>query len=323
MGIASVWFGAHVGPGVASGKQTAVYYSSFGKWGFITPIIAMGLMGLCVYYAIEYSRMTGARNFKELTDKLFHPYEKLFSTFFEITFVATVLMVVGGCIATGAAILQQYLGLSIFIGTTIIVLITILLSIYGAELVRASSTVMTIFIIVSLVVIIIVGLSSSKGDFSGHWQATSFSDASPWSAIIMAITYTGFQSAGNIANTISVSEGLSGKKESKKAAILGMIMNTVMIIGIASLLFAYPDSISETMPNYFIVDKLGFPILLFAYVLMVLLAVITTTVSFSFSVVARYGHFLPMEPGKKRDFVVTAVLLVLTVIVSLAGLMLL
>ena len=53
---------------------------------------------------------------------------------------------------------------------------------------------------------------------------------------------------------------------------------------------------------------------------MVLLAVITTTVSFSFSVVARYGHFLPMEPGKKRDFVVTAVLLVLTVIVSLAGL---
>ena len=78
-------------------------------------------------------------------------------------------MVVGGCIATGAAILQQYLGLQYFIGTTIIVLITILLSIYGAELVRiqycndniyhsiTSCNYYSWFII-------------SKGDFSGHWQ---------------------------------------------------------------------------------------------------------------------------------------------------------
>ena len=74
------------------------------------------------------------------------------------------------------------------------------------------------------------------------------------------------------------------------------------------------------MPNYYIVELLGIPILLVAYVLLVLLAVISTTVSFSFSVVARYGAFLPIKAGIKRDFAVTAILLVLTVLVSLFGL---
>lgn len=320
LGIASVWFGAHAGPGVASGKQTATYYSVFGKWGFVTPAIAMAIMGLCIYYSVEYARMTGAKSFKELTDKLFYPHEKLFSGFFELTFIATVLMVVGGCIATGAAILQQYLNISLLLGTAIVITITMILSIYGANLVRASSTVMTVFIITSLALIVIVGLLSPQADFSGHWQATSFSDVSPWNAILMAVVYTGFQSAGNIANAVSVAEGIESRRESKKAAIAGMVMNTILIGSIAFLLFAYPESTLETLPNYYIVEKLGIPIILFSYVIMVLSAVITTTVSFTFSVVARYGQFIPMRAGKNRDIVITAILLILTTIVSFAGL---
>lgn len=243
-----------------------------------------------------------------------------FQFFFEVTFVATVLMVVGGCIATGAEVLEQYLGFPIIIGTSIIVFITIILSMYGADLVRASSTIMTIFIMVLLATIVIVGLLSPDANFIGHWQTSSFSDTSLLSAILMAITYTGFQSAGNIANAVSVSQGISSKKESKKAAVVGMILNTILILLIAILLFAYPESITETMPNYFLVYELGIPVLLFAYVTIVLLAVITTTVSFSFAVVARYGHLLPIKSEKKRNFTLVVILLILTVIVSLFGL---
>lgn len=320
LGIASVWFGAHCGPGVASGKQTAVFYSEFGKWAFITPIIAMILMGLCIYYSVEYARVTNAKNFRELTDNLFHPYEKVFSTFFEITFIATVLMVVGGCIATGAAVLNEYVGLPILVGSIILVVITILLSMYGANLVRSSSTVMTVFIIACLVAMVVVGLFSTKGDFSGNWSAKSFSDVSPMKAIIMAIVYTGFQSAGNIANAVSVCGGIESKKESRKAAILGTVLNTLLILGIVFLLFAYPDSVKKTLPNYFVADKVGSSVLLFSYVVMVLLAVMSTNVSFSFSVVARYGEKLPMKPGIKRDFVVTLILMILCVVVSALGL---
>ncbi|MGU9538903.1 YkvI family membrane protein [Clostridium tepidum] len=320
LGIASVWFGAHCGPGVASGKQTAVFYSEFGKWAFITPVIAMLLMGLCIYYSVEYARLTKAKNFRELTDSLFHPYEKLFSTFFEITFMATVLMVVGGCIATGAAVLNEYTGLSVEIGSIILVIVTILLSMYGANLVRSASTIMTVFIILCLIAMVIFGLLSPKGDFAGNWKAKSFSDISPMKAIIMAIVYTGFQSAGNIANAVSVSEGIGSKKESRKAAILGTILNSLLILGIVFLLFAYPESIKKTLPNYFVADKVGSSVLLFSYVVMVLLAVMSTNVSFSFAVVARYGEKLPMKPGTKRDFVITLILMILCMVVSALGL---
>ena len=136
----------------------------------------------------------------------------------------------------------------------------------------------------------------------------------------MAIVYTGFQSAGNIANAVSVCQGIEGKKESKKAAILGTILNTLLILGIVFLLFAYPDSVKKTLPNYFVADKVGSSVLLFSYVVMVLLAVMSTNVSFSFSVVARYGEKLPMKAGVKRDFVVTLILMILCVVVSALGL---
>ncbi|NFR24599.1 YkvI family membrane protein [Clostridium sporogenes] len=320
LGIASVWFGAHCGPGVASGKQTAVFYSEFGKWAFITPAIAMLLMGLCIYYSVEYARLTKAKNFRKLTDNLFHPYEKVFSAFFEITFLATVLMVVGGCIATGAAVLNEYTGLPVIVGSIILVVATILLSMYGANLVRSASTIMTIFIIACLIAMVVLGLLSPQGDFAGNWRAKSFSEVSPMKAIIMAIVYTGFQSAGNIANAVSVCQGIEGKKESKKAAILGTILNTLLILGIVFLLFAYPDSVKKTLPNYFVADKVGSSVLLFSYVVMVLLAVMSTNVSFSFSVVARYGEKLPMKAGVKRDFVVTLILMILCVVVSALGL---
>ncbi|MCC5429108.1 amino acid permease, partial [Clostridium botulinum] len=179
--------------------------------------------------------------FRELTDNLFHPYERVFSTFFEITFMATVLMVVGGCIATGAAVLNEYTGLPITVGSIILVVVTILLSMYGANLVRSASTVMTIFIIACLIAMVVLGLLSSQGDFAGNWKAKSFSDVSPIKAIVMAVVYTGFQSAGNIANAVSVCEGIESKKESKKAAILGTILNALLILGIVFLLFAYPE----------------------------------------------------------------------------------
>lgn len=320
LGIASVWFGAHCGPGVASGKQTAVFFSVFKKWGFVSPILAMGLMGLCIFYAVEFTRMSGVKNFKEMTDKLFYPYEKIFSTFFELTFVATVLMVVGGCIATGAAVLNQYIGLPIIVGTLILAGVTIILSIYGDSIVRASSTIMTIFIILCLISMFIMGINSPKSQFTSQWNSVKFSDTSPIQAFMMAIVYTGFQAAGNIGNAVSVAQGIETRKDSIKAAVTGIILNVLLINSIAMLLFAFPEALVETLPNFFIVSEVGAPILMFAYVAMVILAVLSTNVSFSFAVVARYAQYLPMEKGKKRDFIVTLALVVVCVIVSAIGL---
>lgn len=320
LGVASVWFGTHAGPGSASGNMTASYYAAFGKWGLITPIIAMGIMAICIYFSIEYSRLKGITSFNEFTKSFFHPYDKIFSIFYEITFLITVLMVLGGSLATGAEIMKEYLNLPILIGTGLLIIGAIVLSMYGEKLVRSSNTVMTIFIVISLAAIVIAGLLSPDSDFVGQWQSVSFSDHSFIDGTLMAIVYAGFMSAGTMANAISVSDGLKSKKESFKAASVGMIMNLFLILVVVVLLFAYPEHLNDTLPNYTIIKNTNITILIFAYVMMVVLAVLSSIVSYAFTSLARYSALLPIKEGRTRNIVTLILLFSVTFLISLLGL---
>lgn len=324
VGIAAVWFGTHAGPGVASGKQVATYFSSYGKLGMITPIIAMALLGLAMYYAIEYSRVNKIHDFKTFTNKFFHPYEKLFSAFFEISFLVTSLLAPGLCIATSARLLEQFFGLNMWAGTVLMVIISVILVIYGAEIVRAASTALTVGILVVISLIVVLGISASKGALSANWAATSISDYSLTGGIWLAITYAGFQSTGNIGNCISVSQGLKSKKQSMQSAALGTILNALMLVAIVIVNFAYqPDSINSLLPNYYIVQQIGYPVLETVYVIFVVMASLSTIIAFAFALVARYGSkdylVKRVKKERSRNILIVLSMLVLDVMVSTFG----
>ncbi len=321
VGIACVWFGAHCGPGTASGVQTKVYYNVFGQAGLITPFIAMALLGLCIYLSIEFARLTKVDNFKSWANKFFFPYNKLFANLFECAYIFTVLMVVGSCIATGATLLEQYFGLPMILGTLIIAGLTLFLSIFGANLVRSSSTVMTIVIVIAIGIIIFAALGSSKGNFTSNYAETEFATPSLWAAIWSSIIYAGFQASGNIANSVSVAKGLKSHKESVIAACIGFLLNTVLIIGVAAMLFAFPQALLEELPNYYVAEQLGSKLLLLLYVVILVLAVLTTTVGFSFAVTARYSPLIKkMKNGPKKDALISCIMLILCIGVSTFGL---
>ena len=149
-------------------------------------------------------------------------------------------------------------------------------------------------------------------------------------AIWSAILYAGFQSAGNMANVVSVAKGIQTRKDSVKATMWGIVTNALLIYGVAFLLFAYPNILGEFfnpnrasktfIPNLEVANYLGIDVLRYLYVLILLLAIITTLVSFAFAVIARYSKFIPMKPGVGRDLAVVVVLLIICGFVSLIGL---
>lgn len=338
LGVASVWFGAHCGPGVASGNQVATYYSKFSIWGLFTGILAMVLLGLCIYYSVEYSRLAKTFNFKDFADSFFAPYQKFFATFFEFTYVVTVLLVLGSCIATGAKALNQQFGWHLYLGILLLAALTVVLTIFGSAVVRASSTVMTVMILAAIGIIIIAGLASSQSRFADHWHQVAdlpatlphFSVDLLWPAIWSAILYAGFQSAGNMANAVSVAEGMRSRKDSVKATVAGIMSNAVLIYGVAFMLFAYPNILGEFfnpnrtsksfIPNLEVVNSIGNTTLQYLYLLVLLLAIITTLVGFAFAVIARYGKYVPVTNGVVRDLIVVICLLILCGLVSLIGL---
>ncbi len=324
IGIAAVWFGTHVGPGVASGKQVVSYYAAYGKLGIFTPIIAMSLLALAIYFALEYSRVNKIHDFKTFTNKFFHPYEKLFSTFFEICFLVTCLLAPGLCIATSAKLLEQFFGLNMWTGTIILVVVSVALVIYGAELVKAASTGLTLGILVILAIIVTLGIKLSSGTIEYNWAATSFSDFPVAGGIWIAISYAGFQSTGIIGNCISVSDGLDSKKDSMKAAVLGMVLNGLMLAVIALVNYGFqPESINSLLPNFYIVQQLGMPVLESVYVLFVVMASVSTIITFAFSLVVRFGGkqilVRNIKSERSRNLFIVLVMLILDVIVASFG----
>ena len=63
MGIACVWMGTHFGPGVASGTQIMTYWVKYGLWGTVCSILAMCLLGVCLYCSMEFSRVYKTYNY--------------------------------------------------------------------------------------------------------------------------------------------------------------------------------------------------------------------------------------------------------------------
>ena len=59
IGMACVWMGTHFGPGVASGTQILVYWVKYGIWGALASVLAMCLLGYCIYCAAAGPRRSG------------------------------------------------------------------------------------------------------------------------------------------------------------------------------------------------------------------------------------------------------------------------
>ena len=318
-GLACVWFGTHCGPGTASGKQTAVYFLQYGKWSLIFPFVAMGFLGLGVYYAIEFSRRVQATNFKDFANKLFHPYENFFANFFEFTFLATVGMSGGACMATGSLLFNQYFGVPVWVGAALMAIVTIVFSIYGAEIVRVSSSYMSIIIFGSMIVLVAIGISHSGG-LSHSLSQSTFSEASAGTALWKSIVYAAFQCTGVIGVTVAVSDGLKSNEDSKKAAVWGTVINALFLVVIAIMLMGYPEAIANNLPNYYVLTKVGIPILTVLYVAIVYLACVTNTIAFSHALSGRYAKYFKMKNERNIKLIICIIMLVYVSAISGFGL---
>ena len=335
IGVSAVWFGTHVGTGTASGNQTASYFGAYGKLGLLGGFIAMILLGFCIYYCIEYSRLIGTTNFKEFANSFFSPYQKIFSTVFEFAFIWMVIMNFSAALDTGATTLKLQFGLNYWIGILLFCVATIVLTMFGAELVRKSSTILTFLILAALIAIVFFGLTSSQNDFVGHWTSTITLPATlpekPWYELVWsAILYSSFLAVGMMGTSLSVSDSLKNKKDSKKAAILGIILNGGLICLVAILLYAFPTVLGDYfdpmrasktfIPNLEIVGIIGKPFLTYFYIVILFCAIISTLEGYGFGVISRYRKFIPIKKESGKDLSLLIILLVVGILVSRLGL---
>ncbi|KEI81413.1 hypothetical protein EXM30_07110 [Clostridium botulinum] len=317
--VAAVWFGAHVGGGFATGNQTMNFFVKYGWHSIWLPAVIIIIIGLTYRESLVLAKNYETYDYKSWSKKMYEPYDKFFSVIFEIGYLMIVLLGTGGSIAGSASLMETY-GVNYLVGVLITGGIFYILTIYGSELIRKASTIITVLILIFLTIIVIVGIVNNSGNLS-HLVSTKYSPSSFGTVLYSGLRYAGYQ-AFVVAIVLSASDTLKSDKAINKSILLGIILNGVMITLSCIMLLAWmPGAQKETIPILYICKRLNSGFLLFSYSVVLFLAFVSTGIGCVFGAVARFEHaFKKPENIKKRRGLISFVCMVLSMAISLFGL---
>jgi uncharacterized membrane protein YkvI len=318
-GVASVWFGAHVGGGFATGNQTMNFFVKEGWYTLWMPILIIGIIALVYRETMLMARNYNAYDYRTLSKKLYEPYDKVLSIVFEVCYIIIVLLATGGSIAGAAALFSDF-GLSYNLGVVITGTILFILTIFGANLIRKASTLMTVIIVICLTLICYIGITANSGNFI-NLTTTGYTTESIWNALWLGLKYAGFQ-AIVWSIIISVCQPLKTDKDINNTTIVGFILNSVMIVLSCMMLFAWlPGTSGETLPILYICKQLGQDWLVLVYTIVLLLAFISTGISCVFGAITRFETLIKVpENITVRRGLLSLCCMVLSMAISLFGL---
>lgn len=324
VGTAAVWFGSHAGGGFATGNQAMNFYVRFGYHSVWIPVISMLILAICFREGLILARHYGVYDYKSFMKHLFAPYDKIFANLFDICYMIMALLAVGAAIAGAAALLQQVMHIPYLLGVLLTGSVLLVLTIFGADLVRNASTVMAIAITFSVLVLVYVGIKAGAANFHSI-MASQLLPLGMGKALLMGLIYAGFQSF-LIAPIVSVAEPLDTKDDINKTALLGFVLNATLLALVCIMLLGFfPASAQETLPTYFVCEQLGYPWLKILYSLVLFLALISTGVTLIFATVMRFEKVWTSGRGIfekviNRRIAMSVLLMLFSMSISLFGL---
>lgn len=326
--VGAVLFSAHAGGGFATGNQANTYYVGLGWAGIVSAIVAMLLLTLTMREAMIMYNSRGLTSYKQLFETLYHPFDKI-EWLFEIFFYIMVLMAVAAAISGAASALRSYFGVNYYLGVVAVGCLVLLLTIFGAGIVRAASTYMGIAILVTAITIYAIGIFKSESPLftvlSADFRTTGFANVPK--AIFNAFTYAGFQCV-TLPTMIACGTTMRSKQGCAKAMWISFVMNAVALVLSVFMLICWRGVYTAvdggtTIPTLTVCNSMGIRALTAVYGVCLMLCLISTGVTTIFGFVARFEK-LPMFRGIQsapvRSAIVSAFIIILSMSISMAGL---
>ncbi len=317
LGVAAVWLGGHFGPGFATGAFSTTYYVKHGIAGIFMPLLAMLVTGGVMYYMTEFARSHNARGYKPFAMACYgEKGGKVMSILYDITFLMTLLCAGGLAVSGEYTILNAQLGVPIWIGAALTIVISALLCLYGSKLLSLSSKYMMYAIVAVVLLITILSFAFGNYDLAGAIANNLANAESPslLSAILDGILYGCFQST-IVFNVMSVADLLEDRTATKKAIIAGYIVTVVLMISLAFMLYSYSNVVDivsgvKNLPVLYVLQNLGFKWLTGIYVLLMTLAVLSSTAGLSHAACVRFDSLFSFIGNVQlRRFVITVLAL--------------
>ena len=325
LAVASVLFGWHAGGGFASGNQANQFFIITGWLGPFSAILAILLLTLTIRQAMIMYNQNKLKNYKQLFQKLYHPFSKL-EIVFEIYFYVMILMAISASIAGAGKLFEDVANIPYVLAVIIVGVILLILTMFGADLVRKASTIMSVVILICAVTIFIFGITQKSFEISIIAAEGPTLSQLP-TALLKSFQYAGFQSAA-IPAMIAVGVVLTSWKASKKSMWISFVMNSVALTLSVVMLLGWKDVYSaidggSVIPTLTVTKELNVGILTWAYYVCLFLCFISTGVTAIFGVVGRFRDsklLMKINSAPGRSATLSFVIMLIAMVVSFAGL---
>lgn len=325
--IGATAFAAHAGGGFATGNQANTYFVNLGWVSIFGAVLAMFILALSVREGQIMWNTRNLKSYKELFATLFHPFDKL-SLLFDLFYDIMILMVVASCIAGAASALQQYLGIGYNVGALAIGFIILVLSIFGAGLIRRASTYMGVVILVLSIVIYMVGLAKGHNLFAAmgaDFQAQGFAQLPK--SVLNALTYAGFQWV-TIPGVLACGTVLQTKKDCTLGMwfmlifnCLGLGLSVLMLLSWHSFFMGVEGG--TTLPTLTVLMDMDMGVLVLLYCIVLLLCMVSSGVVVVFGFINRFENASYLQFVKNtqlRRSMIAVFIMALSMFISFAGL---
>jgi uncharacterized membrane protein YkvI len=322
--VASVWFGAHVGGGFASGSQTMSFFIRYGKYAVLFSILSMVVVALTYRENMIMARHYGAYDYNSLGKALYKPYDKFMSPIYDICYISAGLLAVSASVAGAAELITQVVGVPYIISVFLIGALTLVLSVFGSDLVSRASSVMSIVIVTSFLIICLKGITVNSAVLAENLQAP-MEEGMFLKGLIKALSYAGFQCFAFLG-LLGATSLTKTDKDCTNVTAIGFVLNAGMLALTVLLIQSFmPQVAGETLPILAASKVMGGGFLTVLYSIALFSAFLSTAVAVVYGNTMRFTRLfkergIGKQDGKLMPILVGLVIIAISMAVASVGL---
>lgn len=296
--IGGAFVGLVVGGGFASGQEIMQFFTGFGLYGIIGAIVAtigFSYLGMCIAQ-LGYELQTTSH--KEV---VYHIAGRAFGTVLDLLITFFLFALVVAMFAGAASTVKQMLGFDPFIGSLLMVALTVftlMLNVKSIINVIAVATpyLMAIMLMIALYSIFTMDLSFAEQNILAQHQPIA---APNW--IMGALLYVSYNIASSVAMLTVIGRTASTRRVAGAGGIIGGLMLGMLILLINVAMFAKMEIVSGTEMPILEIAKNIHPLLGYLMAFALLGMIYNTAVGLLYSFIIRFVP--PKDPIYKPSVI--------------------
>ncbi len=329
--IASAWFGALVGPSMVSGVYALVYFAPYGAWGVPLAFIAMVPIAILAAMNMNVIRQHKTYDYSSFAMEIYGKAYKVLMPIYDFYVMLSMVLGGGAVISMGGTFFAQLFGLPEILGSLLMAALSIVIVVWGAKMIRVTSTAMTIVLVVCFVTLFFYAVGSNMDTLGNIFATWYVPDTANLGNGLYRAIIIGFSNFGFVSGMCSIEQNVRTKKDCVVFCIIAIILNGFAWALTCLMLLPYcPDILTQSVPVLYILQQYVLshsPAIYYVYMLAMFLALLSSGAPQLFAIVPRIQKFMAKfrDPNKvysekKDNLIIGIAYFAFVIVVSLLGL---